>query len=67
MKAAIQGILSVAVLMSLIGYGFYLGLMIPDVHVSNSTNECVEVINYHENDSYTCENLPSKYNKVWVK
>lgn len=42
-------------------------LMIPDVYVSYSTNVCVEVINHTETDAYTCENLPSKYNHVWVK
>jgi len=39
----------------------------PDVHVSNSTGECVKVINYAEDDEYTCNVLPSKYNHVWVK
>mgnify|MGYP000044037596 FL=1 len=39
----------------------------PDVHVSNMTGECVKVINYAENDNYTCEVLPTKYNQVWVK
>lgn len=39
----------------------------PDVHVSNSTGECVKVINYDERFDYTCENLPKKYNHVWVK
>ena len=40
---------------------------IPDVHVSNSTGECVKVINYAEDDAYTCNVLPTKYNHVWVK
>ena len=39
---------------------------IPDVHVSHSTGQCVKVINYEETD-YTCDNLPSKYNHVWVQ
>jgi hypothetical protein len=39
----------------------------PDVHISHSTGECVKVLNYVEGDSYSCNNLPSKYNKVWVK
>lgn len=39
----------------------------PDVHVSHSTGECVKVINYDERFDYTCENLPEKYNHVWVK
>ena len=42
----------------------------PDVLFSHSTNECVQVLNYTLNDSienYTCDNLPSRYNHVWVK
>lgn len=42
-------------------------LDMPDVHVSNSTGECVEVINYDPEHEYTCDNLPEKYNHVWVK
>jgi hypothetical protein len=42
-------------------------LDIPDVHVSHSTNECVTVINYEEDDKYSCTDMPSKYNVVWVK
>ena len=40
---------------------------IPEVQVSHSSNECVQVINYDEDDSYSCENMPTKYIKVWVK
>lgn len=39
----------------------------PQVHVSNSSNECVRVINYSESDEYTCDNLPELYSHVWVK
>lgn len=39
----------------------------PDVHFSNSTGDCVRVINYDERFNYTCENYPDKYNHVWVK
>jgi len=42
-------------------------LDIPDVYVSHSTDECVTVINYTDEDIYSCENMPTKYNKVWVK
>ena len=42
-------------------------LDMPDVHVSNSTQECVEVINFAPEDNYSCENLPEIYNHVWVK
>ena len=47
-----------------------ININIPDVWISYSTNECVQVLNYTENDAienYTCNNLPSKYNYVWVK
>jgi hypothetical protein len=39
----------------------------PQVHVSNSTNECVRVINYNASDDYSCDNLPELYSHVWVK
>ena len=42
-------------------------LDMPDVHVSNSSQECVEVINFAPEDNYSCENLPEIYNHVWVK
>lgn len=40
---------------------------IPDVHFSYSSDECVKVLNYAEGDNYSCENLPSKFNHVWVQ
>ena len=46
-------------------------MMIPDVVVSYSTNECVEVVNYGSvifgETDYSCENMPSRYNQVWAK
>ena len=39
---------------------------IPDVHFSYSTDKCVEVINYTD-ETYSCENLPAKFNHVWVQ
>lgn len=55
----------------LVGIGFFYVLdsvaNMPDVHISHSTGECVEVINYDERFDYTCKNLPSKYNHIWVK
>jgi hypothetical protein len=36
------------------------------VLVSNSTGECVDVFNYREKDQYTCQNLPDRYNHIWV-
>lgn len=40
---------------------------IPDVYFSYSTDECVLVLNYHEDDNYSCDNLPTKFNHVWVQ
>ena len=42
-------------------------ISIPDVQFSYSTNECVKVLNYVEGDMYSCENLPAKFNNIWVK
>lgn len=39
---------------------------IPDVHTSYASGECVKVINYTD-DNYSCENMPTRYNNVWVK
>lgn len=39
-------------------------MSIPDVVVSYSTGNCVEVINYADTN-YSCENMPTKYNHVW--
>jgi hypothetical protein len=38
---------------------------LPDVHFSYSTNECVKVVNYDDDDNYSCENLPKKFYHVW--
>ena len=42
-------------------------LDMPDVHVSNSTGECVSVINYKETDTYSCDRLASRYHQVWIR
>jgi hypothetical protein len=62
----------IAIVMSVIGlvaifFALTTSLDIPDVLISHSTNECVSVINYTDEDIYSCENMPTKYNKVWVK
>jgi len=40
-------------------------LNMPDVYFSYSTKECTKVVNY--GTMYTCDNLPEKYNHIWVK
>ena len=39
---------------------------IPDVHLSNTTGTCVKVVSFDENE-YTCDNIPEKFNTVWTK
>ena len=71
MKSAITYIVSIAVVL----LAFFLivdySSTMPDVLFSNSTGECVGVQNYmavlFENPIYSCENLPTKYNHIWVK
>ena len=61
----VTGFLGFLILISL-GIVINLSAKTPDVHISHSTNECVKVINYGDTN-YTCDNLPSKYNHVWVQ
>lgn len=37
----------------------------PDVFVDYNTNECIKVVNFDDRN-FTCDDLPSKYNHVWV-
>jgi hypothetical protein len=70
MKAIFDYTVSVVIVLGMIiglAYALTTSLGIPDVHFSHSTGDCVEVINYEEGDNYSCENLPSKFNHVWVK
>jgi len=43
---------------------------IPSVKMSYATNTCVEVKNYPSilfgTTNYSCENMPTKFNHVWV-
>ncbi len=51
----------------LFGVALNYAFNIPEVHISHSTGECVKVLNFSASDKFTCENLPSRYNHVWVK
>ena len=46
-------------------------LSIPSVKMSYTTNACVEVENYPSTlfgtTEYSCENMPTKFNHVWVQ
>ena len=39
----------------------------PEVQFSNTTGECVKVINFTADEVYSCDNMPAKYSRVWVK
>ena len=56
-----------AVLCGVATYAILDAASMPDVWMSYSTDECVKVINYVEGENYSCENMPSKFNHVWVK
>ena len=48
-------------------YAFNYAITLPDVKFSYSSDQCVEVINYNSEDKYSCENLPTKFNHIWVE
>lgn len=41
-------------------------LSLPDVYKSHRTNECVKVI-YADGSSGFCDELPPRYNLIWVE
>lgn len=55
-----------AVMFTGLGYAMTTALTIPDVHVSYDSRECVRVVNYTD-EQFSCENLPAKFNHVWVQ
>jgi hypothetical protein len=46
-------------------------MSIPDVMVSYETNMCKQVQNYDSvlfgTTEYSCENMPTKFNHIWVQ
>lgn len=71
MKTFIQSAIITLGLFSGMALAMDYALSIPDVHKSYSTRECVTVENYpgfvFGKDTFSCENMPSKFNLVWVK
>ena len=57
------------------GFGIFTmldyALSIPSVKMSYASNNCVEVLNYPSamfgTTNYSCENMPTKFNHVWVQ
>ena len=54
------------VLVAGLAYAMASASAMPDVHVSYATDECVKVVNYTD-EIFSCENLPTKFNHVWVQ
>lgn len=68
---ALKELLIPVLCLALVFAGLIAGLIqtssMPDVHISNSTGECVRVVNYDARFDYTCQNYPDKYNHIWVQ
>ena len=67
MKDILYTAISIFIISLVFVFGVSVYASTPDVWVSHSTNECVKVINYTDEATYSCENMPTNYNKVWVK
>ena len=65
MKNVITGLILTSTL-ALAAYAGNEFLSMPDVYFSYETNECVNVTNYTD-EVFSCDNIPSKFNHVWVK
>lgn len=66
MKTAIYFTMTGAAIIGAFSYAVATIADMPDVYVSYETNQCVEVVNYSDSN-YTCENLPKRFNHIWVK
>jgi hypothetical protein len=64
-KAVLSGII-VAFILAFFVKQVQMVADMPDVHFSWTTEECVKVLNYAEDNRYTCDDLPKRYNHVWV-
>lgn len=67
MKQVILNILAAIAFIGLVIFVITYWAGMPIVKESYSTAECVEVMNFKEGDNYTCENLPKKYEHMWVE
>jgi|SaaInl3SG_22_DNA_1037383.scaffolds.fasta_scaffold90564_2 hypothetical protein len=71
MKQVIKTVVVVSAVTAGLFVGIDLAMSTPDVLVSYSTNTCTQVINYEgilfPAGNYDCENLPEKYNHIYVK
>ncbi len=69
MKYVTEVLLAMGAIVSAVGAVFVIGSYmdsIPDVHFSNATGACVKVVSFDENE-YTCDDIPEKFNTVWTE
>lgn len=55
----------IAALSAMLVWALYANAAKPTVYMSFERSSCVRV--HDVTDSHTCDNLPAKYNHVWVK
>ena len=67
MKTIVLQSIFVGLIAGAITYAIFSSFMLPDVWFSYSTGECVKVLNYSDSDTYSCENMPSRFYHVWVE
>lgn len=60
----IENAIIIIVLASVCAAAAIYALRIPTVQVSNTTHKCVKVV---PASAGTCDKLPAKYERVWVK
>ncbi len=68
-KYVTEVLLAMGAIVSAVGAAFVIVSYmdsIPDVHFSNATGTCVKVVSFDENE-YTCDDIPEKFNTVWTK
>ena len=58
-------IFCLAVIITMFGVVLNKAMALPDVHFSYETGNCVKVVNYNQDDNYSCENLPTRFYHVW--
>lgn len=67
MKTIVLQSIFVGLIAGAVTYAIFDAFMLPDVWFSYSTGECVKVLNYSDGDTYSCENMPSRFYHVWVE
>ena len=71
MKNAIKTVLFSFVAGAVVFVGIDYIMSIPTVKMSYSINACIEVENYPSvlfgTSEFNCENMPTKFNNVWVQ